>query len=63
MGVRRGSELAFAPLQIETKNQNFLEDLKLAAEFRLIHFNCCNDSLFAGMTLHKSHVHCSGVMQ
>ena len=28
-------------------------------------FNSCNDSLFAGMTLalHKSQLHCSGVMQ
>ena len=53
------------PLDIGTKNQKFLENLKLAAKFRLNNFNCCNDSLFAGMrlTLHKSQVHCSDVMQ
>jgi len=61
MGAKR--EFAFL-LEMKTKNQTFLENLKLAAKFRLIH-NCCNDSLFAGMTLtlHKSQVHCSGVMQ
>jgi len=36
MGVRRGgAKRAFAsPLEIETKKENFLEKLKLAAQFR-----------------------------
>ena len=38
MGVCRGEKHAFAPpLEIGTKNQIFLENLKLAAKFRLIH--------------------------
>jgi len=39
MGVRRGgAKWAFAlPLEIGTKNHNFFENLKLAANFRVIH--------------------------
>jgi len=52
-------------MEIGTRNQIFLENLKLAAKFRLNWFTCCNHSLFGGMTLtlRKSQVHCSGVMQ
>jgi len=37
MGVRRGAKRAFSPLEIETKNENFLEKLKLAAQFRSVY--------------------------
>jgi len=32
-----GEKWAFAPLEIGTKNQKFLENLKLAVKFRSIH--------------------------
>jgi len=64
MGVRRGgAKRAFAsPLEIETKKENFLEKLKLAAQFR-------SSDLILAMavyvpvwhTLHASQVHCFGV--
>jgi len=67
MGVRnKGAKRSFAPLlEIGTKNQNFVENLKSGAQFRLNWFNFCIDSLFAGMTLtvHKKQVHCPGVVQ
>jgi len=42
MAVRRG-EMGIYPLEIEAKNQNFLEKLTSAAQFRLI-------DLFIAMT-------------
>jgi len=38
---------------------------KVSSLIPIISFNSCNDSIFAGMTLtlHKSQVHCSVVMQ
>jgi len=36
-GRSQGKKRAFSPLEIGTKNQKFLENLKLAAKFRLIH--------------------------
>jgi len=52
-------------LEIGTKNQIFLVNLKSGALFRLNWFNSCIDSLFAGMTptMRKNQVHCPGVMQ
>jgi len=35
MGVRRGQNGHFPPLEIGTKNKKILENLKLAAKFRL----------------------------
>jgi len=67
MGVRnKGAKRSFAPLlEIGTKNQNFVANLKSGAQFRLKWFNSCIDSLFSGMTLtvHKKQVHCPGVVQ
>jgi len=38
MGVRREGKTGIClPLKIGTKNQKFLENLRLAAKFRLIH--------------------------
>jgi len=47
------------PLEIGTKKQKFLENVKVIL---IILVNSCNDSLFANMTLalHKSQVHCFG---
>jgi len=52
------------PLEIETKNENFLEKLKLAAQFWSIDLISCNGNLCIIMTLalHASQVHCFGVM-
>jgi len=58
MGVcTKRVKLSFAPiLEIETKNEEFVADLKPGAQFRLNWFNSCIDSLFAGMTptVHKN---------
>jgi len=43
MGVRRGKNGHLYPLEIGTKNQNFLDNLTSAAQFRLI-------DLFLAMT-------------
>jgi len=61
MGVLRG---AFALRETGTKNQIFLEYLTLTALYPLIAF-ILTMSLFAGMTLtlHRSQVHSSGVVQ
>jgi len=47
-----------------SKNQKFLENLKSAVFISIHWFNSCNDSLFVDRTLalHKSQVHCSGVI-
>jgi len=66
MGVPRGGgETGICPPEIGTKNKNLKKKLKLAAQFRLNWINCCNHSLFGvvTLTLRKSHVHHSGVMQ
>ena len=67
MDVRnKGVKWSFAPLlEIRTKNQKFLANLKPGAQFRLNWFNSCIDSLFAGMTptVNKNQVHCPGVVQ
>ena len=47
MVVRRGRKMGFCPLQIGTKNQKMLENLKSASQFRLIDF--CNGTLFTDM--------------
>jgi len=64
MGDRRvgGQNGYFPALEIGTKNQNFLENLK---PIPITWFHFCYDSLFDGMalTLHKNQVHCPGVMQ
>jgi len=56
---------AFPPLEIEIKNQIFLEkpEVGILIPINLLYF--CNDSFFAGMklTLHKSQVHSYSVMQ
>jgi len=67
MGVRRGETktgVCPPPLEIEPKNQNFLEN-EVSSSISNNWFNSCNDSLFAGETLilHKSQVHDTGVMQ
>jgi len=57
MGVRRPRLNGHLPhLETGTKNQTFLEDLKLAVKFRLIDLIVAHDSLFASMTLtlHKN---------
>jgi len=38
MPVRRGPKRAFPPLEIRHNNQNFVENLKSAAQFRLINW-------------------------
>jgi len=65
MGVRRpGDKSGISPLEIESKHQDFLENMKLAAQFRSTDLNICNGTLFAVMTvtLHNSPVHCSGAV-
>jgi len=59
IGVRKGNENGYLTL-----NQNFLGNLKSAAQFRLIAF-FSNEGLLPGMTLtlHKSQVYFSGIMQ
>jgi len=47
------------PLEMGAKNQNFLENMKSAAQFRLIEFIFANDSLF----VYKSQVNSSAVRQ
>jgi len=39
MGVRRGENRHLPPIEIGPKNQNFLENLKSAAQFRLINLS------------------------
>ena len=67
MGVHnKAAKWSFAPLlEIGTKNQNFVANLKSGAQFRLNWFNSCIDSVFVGMTLtmHKNQVYCPGVVQ
>jgi len=68
MGVGRGVAIReFAPLEIGTKNHKFLENMKLVAKFRLIHLIVAMTVYFPvwrmTLTLHKSQVHCSRVMQ
>jgi len=67
MGVRnKRAKRSFVPLlEIGTKNQNFVANLKSGAQLILNWFNSCIDSLFAGMTptVHKNQVHCPGVVQ
>ena len=58
MGVRTGDKSGISPLEIGTKNQKFLENLKSAAEFRLIHL-----ILAMPVYLKICQVHCSGAMQ
>jgi len=58
-----GQNRACAPLEILSKNQNFLEP-EVSSLILINWFNSCSESLFAGMTLtlHKSQVHCSDGM-
>ena len=52
MGVRKeGQNGHLHPLEIETKDDNFLEKLKLAAQFRSIDLISCNGNLCTSMTL------------
>jgi len=65
IGVRWGVKTGIClSVKIGTKKQNFLENLTSAAQFRLID-SILAMAVFAGMTLtlHKSQVHFSGVMQ
>jgi len=49
MGVRReGAKRAFPHLEIGPKNQNFLENLKSAAQFRLINLILAMTVYFQG---------------
>jgi len=52
------------PLEIGTKKQKFLENVKIRNLIVIIWVNSCNDTLCADMTLtlHKSQVHCFGNM-
>jgi len=67
MGVRnKGVKRSFVPLlEIRTKNQKFLANLKPGAQFRLNWFDSCIDSLFAGMTptVHKNQIRYPGVVR
>jgi len=65
MGVRRRLKRFFAPpLEIGAKNKKMFENLTSASPYRLRDLNSCNNNIFTGMalTLHKSQLHCSGVM-
>ena len=57
-----GEKRAFAPLEIGTKKEKFLDNVKpkQSSLILIIWVNSCNDSLFADMTLtlQKSQVHC-----
>jgi len=59
-GIKTGNFL----LEIGTKNQ-ISRKLEVSSSILINWFSSCNDSLFSGMTLtlHKSQVHCSSVMQ
>ena len=64
-GVHRGIKTGIWPwLEIETKNQNFLEN-DVSSSIPINWFISYNDRLFAGttLTLHKNQVYCPGVMQ
>jgi len=66
IGVRRGDETGFyPPLEIETKNQKIVRKSEVSISIPINRFNSCNDTLFTGMaiTLHKSQLHYSGVVQ
>jgi len=60
-----GAKRAFAPLEIEPKEPKFYRKYEVSSLISIIWFHSCNDSLFAGktLTLHKSQVHGTGVMQ
>jgi len=58
-GVRR----AFSHLEIGAKNPKMLENLKSASRFRLIYLILAITLYLPALTLHKSQLHCSGVMQ
>jgi len=64
MGTHWGKKTGISTLEILT-NQKFFENLKSAFWFILTWFNSCNNTLFTRMTLtlHKSQLHCSCVMQ
>jgi len=56
MGVRRMGETGICPLEIETKHQDFLENMKLAAQFLSINL------IFAmPLCLLVWHSHCTTV--
>jgi len=57
MGVRKEAKRPLVPLEIGTKKQKLKKKLNTA--------DSCNGSFICGMSfaLHKSQVHCSGVMQ
>jgi len=65
MGVRRGGKTGFCLLSMEigTKIQKMLEIWSQHLDSD--QFNSCNNTLFTSMalTLHKSQLHCSGMMQ
>jgi len=63
-GRPQGGERAISPLEIGTKNQKFRKS-EVNILIPINWFNSCNNTLFTGMalTLHKSQLHCSGVMQ
>jgi len=61
-GHPHGVKTGIFPLEIGTKNQNFLENLISAASYPLIDFFLAL-SLFADMTLTLHKVHGSGAMQ
>jgi len=66
MGVRRGGKTGFCPpLEIGSENQKMLQNLKSSSRFRLIDLILAITLYFTGMalTLHKSQLHCSGVMR
>ena len=60
VGVRNGSETGIYTPGNWIKNQKFLENLKSASWFRWIDLILVT---FMALTLHKSQLHCSGVMQ
>jgi len=65
MGVLRGGKTGISPLEIGIKNQIFLEKHEVGISIPIDWYFSCNDSFFADMklTLHKSQVHSSSVMQ
>jgi len=56
MGVRRRGKTSISTLEIEIKNQIFLEKPEVGILIPINRFDSWNDSFFAGMklTLHKS---------
>jgi len=60
-----GGKTGIPPLGIEPRNENFLENMKSVAHFRIIDFILAMTVYLPVIhsTLHKSHVQGTGVMQ